>query len=527
MYFVAELLRAQGRTIRATRIVGAADATPQKVVLGLIAVTTIIRIIFASTMGLGIDESYTVATSRHLDLAYFDHPPMAWWLSWVAARVAGTDAALAVRAPFLVLFALSTWLMYRLTAVLFDEEAGLWAAVTLNLAPVFAVTTGSWVLPDGPLATAMLACAVCLALVLFVPNARPAGYWIAAGMFAGLALLSKFHGVFLIAGAALFLITNSNSRRWLARPWPYLGVAIALLAFAPVIIWNANHEWASFVYQGGRAAPTGLRLWGPLVALAGQSLFIAPWVWAALVASWIAAVRADRSDPKIWFLSCLAVGPIAVFTLVPLWTSGPIMFHWAAPGYLMLFPFLGAAVSRRLRQHARSVQTWLALSTTALCTLLLLVGTELRFDWLDAVFPLRLNIQSSLMAGSDWSDLRAMLGKRGLLAHPNIFMTGTKWNVTGKADYALGGYLPALCLCAEPKEYGVIHPYQRYAGWDGIIIAPGLTRTRVVELYGSSFDDIEDLGPLVLTHDGHVIGTLPIFVGHKFKPPPTHPPWES
>ena len=527
MYFVTELLRPQLRTIRAARSIGAAGATPQKLVLGLIVAATIIRTAFASVMGLGIDESYTVATSRHLDLAYFDHPPMAWWLSWAATHFAGTDSALAVRIPFLVLFALSTWLMYRLTAALFDEESGLWAAVTLNLAPVFGVTTGSWVLPDGPLTAAMLACAVCLARVLFVPNTRPAGYWIAAGMLAGLALLSKLHGAFLISGVALFLTTNSNSRRWLAQPWPYLAAATALLVFAPVLIWNANHDWVSFVYQGGRATLTGLRPWGPLIAVAGQSLFIAPWIWVPLVASWIATIRADRSDPKVWFLSCLAVGPIAVFTLVPLWTSGPIMFHWAAPGYLMLFPFLGAAVSRRLPQHARSVQTWLTLAATALCAILLLVGTELRFDWLGSLFPQRLNLQSSLMDGSDWSNLRAALGKQGLLAAPNVFVTGTKWNVTGKADYAVGGLIPALCLCAEPKQYGVVHPYQRYAGWDGVIVAPGLTRSRVDELYGSSFDDIEDLGPLVLTQYGHVIGTVSIFVGHKFKPPPTRPPWAS
>ena len=527
MHFTTKFLRPQPGAIPTAHPIGTVGASSQKLVLGLIAVTTIIRTVFASVIGLGIDESYTVATSRNLDLAYFDHPPMAWWLSWAATQVTGTDSALTVRLPFLLLFALSTWLMYRLAAILFDEESGLWAAVTLNLAPVFAVTTGSWVLPDGPLTAAMLACAVCLAHVLFLPSARPAGYWIAAGTFAGLALLSKFHGVFLIAGAALFLITNSKSRWWLTRPWPYLGGAIALIAFTPVIIWNADHDWVTFIYQGGRATPTALRPWGPLIAVAGQSLFIAPWIWAALVASWIAAIRADRSDPKVWFLSCLAVGPIVVFTLVPLWTSGPIMFHWAAPGYLMLFPFLGAAVSRRLRQHARPVQAWLTLSATALCALLLLIGTELRFDWLDTLFPQRLNLQSSFMAASDWSDLRAALAKRGLLARPDVFVTGTKWNVTGKADYALRGLVPALCLCAEPKQYGVIHPYQRYAGWDGVIVAPGLTKSRVEELYGSSFDHIEDLGPLVLTRYGHVTGELSIFVGHKFRPLPTRPPWES
>ncbi len=56
-----------------------------------------------------------------------------------------------VRLPFILLFAGTTWLMYRLTARLFGEPAGLWAAVLLNLSLVFSITSGGWVLPDGPL----------------------------------------------------------------------------------------------------------------------------------------------------------------------------------------------------------------------------------------------------------------------------------------------------------------------------------------------------------------------------------------
>ena len=51
---------------------------------------------------------------------------------------------------------LSTVLMYRVTAALFGERAGLWAAAVLNAAPVLGITSASWVLPDGPLIAALL-----------------------------------------------------------------------------------------------------------------------------------------------------------------------------------------------------------------------------------------------------------------------------------------------------------------------------------------------------------------------------------
>ena len=89
---------------------------------------------FASALGLGIDESYMVAAGRKLQLSYFDHPPIAWWLAWGAAHLSGSETEVIVRLPFIALFALTTLLMYRLTSTLFGAAAGLWAAVVLNAA---------------------------------------------------------------------------------------------------------------------------------------------------------------------------------------------------------------------------------------------------------------------------------------------------------------------------------------------------------------------------------------------------------
>ena len=55
-----------------------------------------------------------------------------WWLSQAAVRVGGSDAAWVVRLPFIALSAISTWLMFRLTAMLFCERAGLWAALAIE-----------------------------------------------------------------------------------------------------------------------------------------------------------------------------------------------------------------------------------------------------------------------------------------------------------------------------------------------------------------------------------------------------------
>ena len=74
-----------------------------------------------------------------------------------------------------------------------------------------------------------------------------------------------------------------------------LGVAVAGLLFLPVIVWNAQHEWAQFAFQGGRARMTHLDLLAPLVTLAGQAIFILPWLWVPLV---ISLARAAARGPR-------------------------------------------------------------------------------------------------------------------------------------------------------------------------------------------------------------------------------------
>src|SRR4029078_7456819 len=209
----------------------------------------------------------------HPQLSTFDHPPAAWWLAWGAGRLFATESALALRLPFIRLFALTTWLTYRLTALLFDERAAFWAATTLNLAPVIAWTSGTWILPDGPLNAALVGGAYAAALALFGTRSRAPLWWLAAGACGGLALLAKLHGVFLFAGVGLFLLTSPGHRRWLLTPWPYAGAVVAAVLFLPVIVWNAEPEWVSFAFQGGRARLQRIDLLGPLKALGGQAIY--------------------------------------------------------------------------------------------------------------------------------------------------------------------------------------------------------------------------------------------------------------
>ena len=276
----------------------------------MLAIGTLLRFLVAASTGLGVDESYAVVVARQFSLSYFDHPPLHFWIAGTMAKLAHSENADVVRFPFVVCFAATTWLMYRITARFFGENAGAAAALLLNISAVFSVTTGGWVLPDGPLMLFMLASVAVVADILFesagprMMRGSDTFRWIVAGVFAGLAMLSKYHGVFVLAGTFLFLLTSAPHRNWLARPGPYLGAAIACAMFAPVLLWNRQHGWVSFVFQGGRATGRGgLHLDTMLASLGGQAGYVLPWIWVPLVVVLWGALRAGPRDALRWFLA--------------------------------------------------------------------------------------------------------------------------------------------------------------------------------------------------------------------------------
>jgi Dolichyl-phosphate-mannose-protein mannosyltransferase len=503
------------RPIRSANRLSAAE----RAVLMIIVATMAVRILFASSLGLGIDESYTVATGRHLQLSYFDHPPLAWWLAWAGGHLFGVETPLALRAPFIALFALTTWLMFTLTRLLFGERAGLWAAVTLNFAPVIAWTSGTWILPDGPLNAALLAGAYCVAVVLFIPGPAAPLWWLAAGACGGLAMMAKLHGIFLFAGTALFLLTSRTHRHWLATPWPYLAVAVAAAIFMPAIIWNAEHKWVSFVFQAERANPRGFAPWAPLVTLAGQALFLLPWVWLPLILCLVRAGLAGPAQERQWLLACLAIGPIVVFTVVA-WTGTRTLPHWAAPGYLMLFPLLGRQVAKGLETGRRHTRTWLSGTAVSMALVLGVVITLAYVPWPPLSLLKGVPVEDPLLATLDWNSLEGDLQARHLLGRPSLFIAATRWDDAAKIDYALHGKMPVLCLARDPRGYGILTRPKAHIGQDALIIGQSLRTPDIERIYGKYFKSLEELPSIAILQGRRPALNLSVYLAHALRDAP-------
>ena len=116
----------------------------------LIIVTFIIRLLVAGYTGLGIGEAYYFRGALHLDLSYFDQPPLFFWLGGLSIKVFGLTN-LGIRFPSVLLFAGTSWLLYLVTKKLFNASAGFWAVLIMNLSAVFTIPIACWFQPDAPL----------------------------------------------------------------------------------------------------------------------------------------------------------------------------------------------------------------------------------------------------------------------------------------------------------------------------------------------------------------------------------------
>jgi len=488
-----------------------ADAQMRRALLLLIAVSALARLVLAGLVGLSVDESYSVAISHEFALSYFDHPPLHVWLVGTSARLFGSGHPLVLRLPDVALFALSTWLMYAMTAAAFGERAGFWAALSLNLAPLFTLNAAGGIVPDGPLTLFALLAVHAFAVAVRSPRARAHARWsfLAAGGAAGLALLSKYTAVFVPVSLALYLA--SCRPRLLATAAPWLAALLAAALFAPVILWNHAHHWASFAFQGARGRPEGLRFAGAALDFSGQLLYLLPWIALAALLATARALRRGRQDEAGWFFACLAVPPLAVFALIGLWA--PVLPHWPAIGWLFTLPLLGRELAalaqrwpRRLRRSATATAGFLLCAVAAL-------ASQAAGGWMERLAP-GFAAHDPTLDFLDWRDLRATVAALEL-RHPGLLIATVSWIDAGKADYALGGAVPVLCLSRDARQFAYRYAPDAFRGREALIVAAA-GRPDWLQLAASHFRRIEPREDVVLERAGRAALTLHTAYGYDF-----------
>jgi dolichol-phosphate mannosyltransferase len=291
-----------------------------------------LRLVFAGNVEMLPEETYYWSYARHLDLGYLDHPPMVAWLISAGTAIFGLDE-FGVRIGALLCGLITSLYVYRLTRNLFGEAAALAAVLLASMLPFFFLS-GLLLTPDSPMTAAWAAALYYLERALIAEQRQA---WWRAGIALGAGMFSKYSIALLGLVTVVFMAWDAPSRRWFRRPEPYLAAAIAAAIFSPVIIWNAQHEWASFAFQTSRrlAEPPQFathKLLGSMLALITPTGLLA-----------IALTRRLAENPRqSRFMGLALLLPLTVFGLFSL--RHEVKLDWTGATWVAALPALGCSV---------------------------------------------------------------------------------------------------------------------------------------------------------------------------------------
>jgi hypothetical protein len=211
----------------------------------LAAAKFLIHILTGQHYGYFCDELYTIALSKHLALGYVDVPPLVPALHMVS-RVLFGESLLAIHIFPSLAGAATVVFVCLITR---DLGGGLFATAVAALAFLVAPV---WLILDSFFcydSIDQLVLAVFLYQIVRLLKTENRKIWIALGVTAGIAFLTKATILFLGPGLLLGLLAT-RYRRHLLSPWPWIAAAIFLVIASPWVIWQYGNHWPTIAYWG-------------------------------------------------------------------------------------------------------------------------------------------------------------------------------------------------------------------------------------------------------------------------------------
>ena len=349
--------------------------------LGVVGYLLVLRLVYLGMPELLREEAYYWNYAQHLDIGYLDHPPMVAWIIWINTTLMG-HSEFSIRIGAFFCWLITAFFSFGLTRNLFDKSTAFRAVLLLSTLPFF-FCTGLIMTPDAPLVA-------CWAGALYFLERAMLGErrlaWWGVGVFVGFGMLSKYTIALLGPATLLFLLLDTRARRWLSAPEPYAAILVAILLFLPVIIWNANHNWASFVFQSTRRLRHSFNfslheLVGSVLLLLTPTGILAV---LSIVVSKMAAKEGDNRSQKASvgrknkFAVILAVLPLSVFFIFSL--TRTVKVNWTGPLWLVTVPFMAMYMAKGVNFESRRLLGYVHRAWPGtIVTVLLIYGAMLHY----------------------------------------------------------------------------------------------------------------------------------------------------
>ena len=312
--------------------------------LYLILIATGLRIIAASVLELSNDEVYYYLYAIDLQPNYFDHPPAVALLIRIFTLNLSFTHELFVRLGAIACSAVGTVIVFQLGSLMKNERTGWFAAILYNTSIYTSLIAGTFIIPDSPQVVFWLAALWIMYRIIVQADQKltiPLSDWLLFGLFTGLCILCKVHGIFLWFAFGLYVLFYQL--RLLRSLGLYWSVLLTIVVISPILWWNIQNDFITYRFHSGRVGlqESVFRADYFLQAVGGQLLYNNPInVVLLIIALW--KLRSmnflDRTAIRFILLSGLPI--ILVVTTMSLFNS--MLPHWSGPGF-MTMGFLAAA----------------------------------------------------------------------------------------------------------------------------------------------------------------------------------------
>jgi len=434
------------------------------VVAAVVLLLALVKLYVSAHTGLVFDEGYYTFWSERLQVGYLDHPPAVAWMIAAGRTLLGNNE-LGVRLLAVGCGVGVSAAIWRTGTLLLDRKIAALAVLLYNLTP--SAGLGFITTPDPP--SVLCWAAAIWAIAEFIASRR-AFWWLVAGLFAGLGLWSKYTDAFLAPGVLLFILVDRERRGWLKLWQVWVAVVLALVVFSPVIWWNAQYGWASFLFQGQRTVVPGqgtnfLENFGDL--LGGQAAYMAPILFLFAVAGVV-----------VFFVRWRDAGWQRL--ALPVWTSVPALAYFVyhtlharveANWLIPLWPSLtlvGAAAATALWQRRPRLTAWLIGAQFAI-GLALTLAIYVQALWQ----PFNIGDLDRTNETRGWPKLVGDLDKLATANGAHWIATSANFGTTGElASYSLfaGSTLPVRQVDEAMRWLFLPPPMPDALGWPALFV---------------------------------------------------------
>ena len=343
---------------------------------------------------MAIGESYYVATARHLALSYFDQPPLSLWMAWAMIKLFGAQATCSS-------CACRSWPMFAGRRGQCTGSARGSSASAPGRGRRFCSTCRSSLRSASHAGSSRMGRYAVHAAgerrrwssCAFGDPSRPLPWW-ADGRRrlrpgAAVEISRRTH-----PGGLVDLRRHDAEVPRVVLPSRPGSVAAVIAA----VDLRAGHrlerrERLGVVRVSGRRGWTGAAFisTGCCASILGQGgADQRAHLAADDLASSCAVSPPDRATPKAWFLCCLAIIPMVLFTAAAIWAPSRLSPPLAvAAAIVFLFPLLGKAVADRMAAAIGRPASGSAPRAVLVVAAVAFLGSEARFGWVERVLPRR------------------------------------------------------------------------------------------------------------------------------------------